>query len=87
MFAWNAAFVMCLLAISFARVKSREWFSSSVVVIVLALVAMSSQRSIVDLFHGVPIGKIAGIWLIWLTLMCLIALKQIFDDAVHRRKG
>jgi hypothetical protein len=93
MFAWNAAFVITLLFVAMARVRRREWFSSSVVVFALGLMAIGVQRILLSLIHGDSNGlalTATAVPLFWFFALCSWSAKKTWEDfrtALARRRA
>jgi hypothetical protein len=83
MFPWNAAFVMTMLAVALVRVRRREWFSSSVVVFALGLMAIGVQRVVLSLLRG-DSGGVAltatAVPLFWFCALCGWSAKRSWED-------
>jgi len=79
-FTVNAAFVMILLAVTFARTPQRVWLSSAVVVLGLGLMSVAAEPSAERFLRDQQMARLEMVGMFWLTLLCGYCVLRVWED-------
>lgn len=80
MLPWDTAFVMFLLAISYRKIREMERLSTSIVAILVTLVALAIRAPLEVVLDGGTLGFGGKIWLVWSMVICGWCCLTFFED-------